>query len=121
MHNPDEKGHPFRGKRATFGVFPGMDPSVFPAVLSTDATKEDTDGEDTHDHSLQRNDPAQRAKDCSGNERFRSSGLRLEELEWMPDSELTVRLEGTGKPPQSPRYKKLSLPLHELGVERSSN
>jgi transposase len=38
---------------------------------------------------------------------FRSSGLRLEELEGMSDSELSARLAGTGKPPKSARYTAL--------------
>jgi len=39
---------------------------------------------------------------------FRSSGLRLEELQDMADSELMARLEGKGSRPRSARYVELS-------------
>ena len=38
---------------------------------------------------------------------FRSSGLRLEELEGMPDSQLMARLEGKDRRPKSARYNEL--------------
>jgi len=38
---------------------------------------------------------------------FRSSGLRLEELEGMPDSQLMAQLEGNARRPKSARYNEL--------------
>jgi transposase len=38
---------------------------------------------------------------------FRASGLRLDELEGLPDSQVMARLEGTDRRPKSPRYTQL--------------